>query len=171
MARALTRREKMAAAQERARLAQARQGLQVVTDQNAARFVRQARSRQRAEDIEKTPWLAAPAWARLAYTTAKRNARKRGIKFSLTRTDIEILVTRCEGCCELSGIPFELDPHATASRRPFAPSIDRIESSKGYDRHNVRVICVAANLALNEWGDETLLRLARAIVDRADGRQ
>lgn len=169
MARALTRREKQAAAEERGRLARARQGLQLVTEQNVAGFVKKARARQRAHEIENAPWLSAPAWARVAFTTARKNARKRCIPFSLTKTDVEILVQRCAGRCEISGLPFDLAAHATASRRPFAPSIDRINSSKGYARDNVRIVCVIANLALNEWGDETLLVLANAIVAKSGG--
>lgn len=167
MPRELSRKQKRAAAEERERLARARRGLQLVTEQNVAQFAKEARRRRRADDIEKTPWFDAPAWARLAFTTARRNARKRCIPFSLNKTDIEILVMRCKGHCEISGLPFELEAHPTASRRPFAPSIDRIDSSKGYTRHNARIICVMANLALNEWGDETLLILAKAVVAKA----
>lgn len=167
MPRELTRREKQAAAEQRAQRARARQGLQLVTEANTATFARAARKRQRAEDVENLPWLAAPYWARSAYTTTRRNARKRCIPFALTKADVEILVQRCKGHCEVSGLPFELEAHATASRRPFAPSFDRINSARGYTLDNVRIIAVIANLALNEWGDETLLMLARAVVAKS----
>jgi hypothetical protein len=161
--------EKRRAAQARAAVVLAgRAALAAAGDESAARQIARAERRTRGSNEQR--WMNAPAWAKLAFTTARRNALKRSIPFELTKTDVEILVMRCKGKCEVSGIPFEMDPHPSARRRPFAPSIDRIHSTKGYTRHNVRMICVIANLALNEWGDEALLRLARAVTSTADRR-
>ncbi len=55
-------------------------------------------------------------------------------------------------------------------RAPWAPSVDRIDSSKGYVPGNVRLVCVAANLAMNEWGEDVLARVARAYVEARTGR-
>jgi hypothetical protein len=65
--------------------------------------------------------------------------------------------------CALSGIPFDLAPHGASTRRPFAPSLDRIDSARGYHRGNVRLVCCAVNYLMNEWGDEVFHRLADAI--------
>ena len=49
--------------------------------------------------------------------------------------------------CALTGIPFK---GSQARPDPFAPSIDRIDSSRGYVRGNVRIICLAMNIAREE---------------------
>jgi hypothetical protein len=66
----------------------------------------------------------------------------------------------------LSGIPFEFERRWRGQRRPFAPSLDRINSAKGYVYSNCRLVCVAVNIAMNEWGLEPLLRVARELLKR-----
>lgn len=112
-------------------------------------------------------WTGAPLWARGAYFNARKNAARRGIEFDLTREQMIALVKRSEGRCEMSGIVFDHSP-GSGFRRPFAPSLDRVRSSEPYTLNNVRLICVIANLAANEWGDETLMVLARALVARGE---
>jgi hypothetical protein len=60
-------------------------------------------------------------------------------------------------------------------KRPFAPSIDQIEATNGYTLENARIVCVAANFAMNQWGLSTLLRVAHGVVVReqeeADGER
>ena len=48
---------------------------------------------------------------------------------------------------------------------PIAPSIDRRLSAGGYAPDNVRLVCVAVNFGLGQWGDEVFLSLARAAAD------
>ena len=50
--------------------------------------------------------------------------------------------------------------------RPFAPSIDRRDATKGYTVENIRVICWAANLLLGTWGDGPALDVAKGIANR-----
>ena len=87
-----------------------------------------------------------------------QSARKRP-NYHLTEDDEKYLVDRCAGACELTGTPFSAERYG-AHKAPFAPSIDRIDSSKGYTRENCRIISVAANFAMNEWGEEVLRKLA-----------
>ena len=110
----------------------------------------------------------APTWSLSIYRYAKKNAGVRNIPFSLTRVDFDGLVFRANGCCMLSGIPFDFHPYPGSTRRPFAPSLDRIDSARGYSADNVRLVCILVNLALNEWGADPLLRVAKALVARDD---
>lgn len=98
------------------------------------------------------------------YNSARKNAKKRGIEFELTRADMLALVKRANGHCEVTGIPFELGKRAVAhDRLPWAPSFDRIECARGYRLDNVRLICVSVNLAMNTWGLPALQRISEAL--------
>ena len=68
--------------------------------------------------------------------------------------------------CAVTGIPMTLE--VVKGRKPYAPSIDRIDCAADYVPGNIRIVCVAANLAMNVWGEEVLLRLTRGIVARRD---
>ena len=93
---------------------------------------------------------------------ARTGAKSRGKKFGLNERVIKEIVRRAGGRCEVSGIPFSAVE--VAGVRPFAPSLDRVDSTKGYLPENCRLVCYAVNVALHQWGDEVLLRIAEGIV-------
>jgi hypothetical protein len=71
------------------------------------------------------------------------------------------------GRCAVTGLQFNLQRFADALvKHPFAPSVDRRLSSGGYTPDNVRLVCVAVNFGMGQWGEEVFLTLARAAVDR-----
>jgi hypothetical protein len=70
------------------------------------------------------------------------------------------------GVCELSGLQFEPWTRGTTA---FIPSIDRIDSSKGYDPENCRIIVWALNAAFAEWGEDTFRFVARAWLAKRPG--
>ena len=51
-------------------------------------------------------------------------------------------------------------------KHPYAPSIDRVLCRGGYTQDNVRLVCVAVNFGMGEWGQGVYLTLARAAVKR-----
>lgn len=98
-----------------------------------------------------------------ARSRAKR-AKKGEVPFSLTATEVEALWQLCEGRCSVSGIPFNAKAYDHALvKHPFAPSLDRIKPAKGYVRANVRLVVVAANFGMNEWGFEVLETVAQGV--------
>jgi hypothetical protein len=94
----------------------------------------------------------------------KHNAKQRGLEFSLTLKWVEQRLQ--SGVCEVTGIAFVRG----TSRHPFLPSIDRIDSDKGYTPENCRVvlwIINAAKQALPEDDFQSALRqVAEAVVER-----
>lgn len=99
----------------------------------------------------------------LVFFAAKR-ARDTGRDFNLTREDVARRVAA--GRCEVTGLPFDMAPGPDRHHaNPWAPSLDRKDSSKGYTTDNVQVVVSAYNYAKSEWSADVLLRLARAIVD------
>lgn len=106
-------------------------------------------------------------WLEPLLAQTRKNAVKRGIEFDLSLDDLKILSLRADGRCEVTGIVFEAqhrDNDARHFRRPFYPSIDRVDSRVGYKLSNCRLTCVAVNAAINEWGESVLFRIAHAIV-------
>lgn len=97
-------------------------------------------------------------YAKRVMVRARCNARgRRKIEFSLEWPDVLSMLERGGWRCSVTGVKFTLE--IAAGRRPFAPSIDRIDSSRGYIPDNCRIVCVAANYAMNVWGSEVLMRM------------
>lgn len=98
---------------------------------------------------------------------AKRRASRKGRACDLSPEDAKYLWDRCGGRCEVSGIPFDFSRMDGQIARPFSPSIDRLDNTQGYTRNNVRVVCTAVNVAMNQWGEQVLFAVANAISKRA----
>lgn len=110
-------------------------------------------------------------WQRVATRITGRHksaAAYRKIPFQIVPSDVFALMKAGDFHCPLSGIPFSNLPPPKNDQlgisNPWAPSIDRIDNHQGYVRDNIRVVCVAANMGMNAWGYDTLLRLAIGIV-------
>jgi hypothetical protein len=90
---------------------------------------------------------------------AKRRARRLGRDFDLDLHWIEQRIVAQKFRCDLCGIPFfALDPEGMRIN-PYAPSIDRIDSTGGYTRDNTRIVLFAVNIMLNQWGDALFDRI------------
>jgi thymidylate synthase ThyX len=95
--------------------------------------------------------------------TAKYNAKARGLPFELTRGDVT-WVTHCP----ILGI--ELDYNSTSADIDNAPSLDRIDSAKGYTADNTWVISNKANRMKNDADREELIQFARKILLHFNGQ-
>jgi hypothetical protein len=88
-----------------------------------------------------------------------------------TMADLAAVWEACGGCCAVSGLPFGLVAFGDGqAQRPFAPSLDRIDRHKPYRRDNVRLVASIANFAMNAWGFEPLLLLAKALHEKHGNR-
>ena len=84
---------------------------------------------------------------------ARQRAKKKGIECTITKADIKL-----NKVCPLLGIPidYSADKGGPGSVMPNSPSLDRIDSSKGYTPDNIWVISRRANVIKN---DATLAEL------------
>lgn len=112
-------------------------------------------------------------WIRNLYLAARKNAAARGHTFDLTLEDIEAMVLASNGRCAVTGIALSNEkgelPHGKKMRRPWAPSIDRMDSTVGYTLGNCRIVCCAANYAMSQWGEDVLMEMAKSIARRRIG--
>jgi hypothetical protein len=109
--------------------------------------------------------------AKQMYQRARDNARAKVRAFDLTVHDVRDLLCESNGRCSVTGAPFSLEPNSRRRKNPWAPSLDRIDAARGYVRGNVRVVCLAANIAMAEWGEKVLYTLARSTLGQQMVRQ
>jgi hypothetical protein len=100
--------------------------------------------------------------ARTLFYEARRSAGKRSLQFEITFEDVIDLLNKADGRCEVTGVKFS-DVSWGAYRRPFMPSLDRKDPREGYTFDNCRIVCVAANFAMGEWGEEVLHVMLRSM--------
>lgn len=102
-------------------------------------------------------------WKRALINAAHRSGKKK-FAFDLTR---EWCIERWTGKCELSGIPFVF---GSQTRFSFSPSIDRVDSAKGYTQDNCRFILYAINSFKGVGTDEQMLEIAKSLINQSKSR-
>lgn len=102
------------------------------------------------------------------YKHARSNAaKKEKVPFELTPEELDSILERSGGCCEISKLPFiETATNKRFERRPFMPSIDRIDSTKGYTAENCRLVLSSLNIMMNGWGQEVTEKVMLAVVEQ-----
>ena len=99
--------------------------------------------------------------------TLKKGAEQRGLDFEISQDWLynKILLGRCEK----TGIPFVLDADEHEDsvtskgqvRNPWAPSIDRIDSTKGYTEENCVIVCYVYNMAKGAFDESVVEQFCR----------
>jgi hypothetical protein len=105
---------------------------------------------------------------RMLHIISKARAKKKNLEYELDDTILQTLSTLQNDCCALTNIPFDLKSNGFRYR-PFAPSIDRKDSGKGYTYDNIQIVCVIVNKAKNEYPIELFDEMCRARVRKLDG--
>jgi hypothetical protein len=101
----------------------------------------------------------------LIYKTVRRGSVKREIPFNITKSDIQRLAEDQQWKCSRTGI--DLDLTLGDGRKPFGPTIDRIDNSLGYEPSNIQLVCNLYNYCKNEHTDSDVLTFASALVAHA----
>lgn len=111
------------------------------------------------------PSIEAQNWLKVANRLAGNTRRsKRATDEYITRTDILRLLKKQDYRCAVSGSYFTHDAFEARSRDPFQPSVDRMDCSRGYELDNIRIVCLAVNIAMSDWGEAVLRKIAERIV-------
>lgn len=102
--------------------------------------------------------------AKALHWAAKARAAKRGVVYSLDAQWFEDGIRR--NSCALTGMPFVLSQDPRWKNHPHAPSVDRIQARGPYSPGNCRLVTLAVNSALNEWGEDVFKATAKAYLSR-----
>lgn len=101
-----------------------------------------------------------------AYTlwnSARNRAARRGITFSLSRDTVEQWLAR--GVCAVTGLAFDM-ALGTSRQATLAPSLDRIDPTKGYVDGNVQCVCWLYNRAKGAGTYDDVMLLVEALYAR-----
>ena len=93
-------------------------------------------------------------------------ARKRGWSVNIDAPHLAELWHKQRGLCALSGLPLQM----SGSRKAMSLltwSLDRIDSTKGYTKGNVRIVCMMANVCKSDNPDDVVFEFARRVVKYA----
>lgn len=107
------------------------------------------------EKISEIEWKSKNWWKKLIHT-AKATSKKYNLEFDLTEEFILDLFNSQAGKCFY--LKVNLEPSKDGKRKLNAPSIDRIDCSKGYTKDNVVICSQFANLGRCDIPFEEFLR-------------
>lgn len=95
---------------------------------------------------------------------AKRRPKSKKLGFDLDLEWILNEYNKRNGCCSLTGIRFTLLNNDPGKRYqfPYSPSIDRIDSNKGYTKDNCRLVCAIVNFGLHRFGEDVYEYVCKA---------
>ena len=92
------------------------------------------------------------------YGNAKQRAKRSGIEFTISKDDIRIPET-----CPVLGISLATPEERVGKQKDNSPSLDRIDSRKGYTPDNVWVVSYLANRMMSNATPEQLLTFAASM--------
>lgn len=95
------------------------------------------------------------------YWRAMKSATARKIAWSLSTEEFAGIVKAAGGRCTVTGMKFLNTKPAEGRRRPWMPSLDRIDNGVGYTRDNVRLVSVAVNIGRSDFGDDVWRQVMR----------
>ena len=98
------------------------------------------------------------AWAS-AFRRRKHSAPKEGKTFTITQAQAWDIINKQGWKCALTGIPFT----SGGGRSDTQPSMDRINSSLGYEPGNVQFLTLRVNYCKRELSDVAFVQLCKQV--------
>jgi hypothetical protein len=100
---------------------------------------------------------------------AANRAKVKGIEFDIDHDWIMGQLDAQSMKCAVTRLKFYAQSTARSFRNPYAPSLDRKNPKLGYTRDNVRIVLLAVNTMLMDWGEDEFEPIAEAFL-RKRGR-
>ena len=141
------------------------------------------RVRQRQRRIAQPEWYAehdpryyknyrAKLLSSRPWTYLLRSARNRALekKWAYELTN-EWAASRWDGCCEITGLPFLVNPAGAPGRTPFPQVLTAVNLSIGYMQANSRFILWGCNAIKGVGTDADMYRIASALTSTTTNSQ
>lgn len=100
----------------------------------------------------------------LLIDTAKKRAKQKQLVFAITKEHVLPLLVA--GKCQQSGFRFELQVRQNSFRNPFAPSIDRIDNTRGYEPDNIQLVCNMFNSGKGEHNELDFIAMCVSVAKK-----
>lgn len=134
----------------------------MVTTTEAKRLANAAwyeKNKGKAKELNQAWRKSLPA-STLLYS-CRKSAKARGLTCDLTLGQVVELAKPM--VCSVTKLPLRWDKEGSSFRNPWAPSIDRLDNSRGYHSDNIRLVCCAFNIMRSDFSDDVVRTLARAV--------
>jgi len=94
----------------------------------------------------------------------QRHKKFEGAGTPITIEELKQLYSDQKGICAITKLPM----HATSKNTDLSASPDRIDTSRGYEKDNVRLVCSRANVMRMNLDDHDFLWWCRAVINAYD---
>jgi len=101
-------------------------------------------------------------FGKMEFTALKTRARTKNFKFDLTAEYIQKKFDDCNGNCAITKLPFSMEIGKKGKRNPYRPSVDRINSKKGYIKGNIQIVLAIVNTMKMDYTDDILHPVVKA---------
>ena len=101
-------------------------------------------------------------FGKMEHTALKTRAKTKDLKFDLTPDYIQKKFDECEGTCAITKLPFSMEMGTKGKRNPFRPSVDRINSNKGYIKGNIQIVLAIVNTMKMDYTNDILHPVVKA---------
>ncbi len=98
-------------------------------------------------------------YARQLIKSAKKRAKKNGREISISKEWVKERLEK--GVCEVTGVKFLYNKKEKYKSAPYVPSLDRIDSTKGYTPDNTQVVCNFFNICKWQWDHEDFTKILK----------
>lgn len=102
-----------------------------------------------------------PEHSKALETSARKRAVRMARDYGLPEGWVDEQIRRQRGRCALTGVAFVRN---RIKHAPLAPSIDRLDSTKGYTPENCRLVTYMANCAKNQFSEAEFYAMCLAAI-------
>ena len=97
---------------------------------------------------------------------AKKRANKKGLDFDIDLDFMYYLLNKQKGLCNISKLPMTF--YFKNNHRKYNLSVDRIDSTRGYTKDNVQLVCDVVNRMKLDLSMKEFVTLCKTIYDEQD---
>jgi len=122
----------------------------------------------RKQGKSKDPWLKLLGKVKLCGSSSASRSRVKEV--SITKEDLEQQFLKQGGRCYWLGIPININDVFT-THNPLAPSVDRLDNDRDYEKDNIAICTMFANMGRGKCDKETFKKIMQEIIKCLRGNE